>query len=404
MFCAVLCTASTLSGCSRIDENISITTEILPDYTGGLLPDNGADTAFSTDTDGDISVDGVTLTDNTTDNSRYIYSQLSDKEKEYYNIIRDAALSFESSAIFPENVDPELMKKVFVAVYNQEEEIFWLSSVFYRPNEAADRLKLSYRFDREDIPEMQRRIDEVSDRIFSQFTEETSDYEKLKAFHDHIVLNCTFSKDTEFANTIYGCLADGYAQCEGYAFAFDYLCSLADIDCFTVSGTNSEGSSHAWNIVRLEDMWYNVDCTWDDPILDPPDTEYLRHYYFLVSDSDISGVTHIPDNTYFSLPICSSGENYYKREGLFAQSADEGISMLSECAADALRAGRKDAGVRFADRQSYEKAITRLFDGHEIKKIITSANAAAERKVMTGRYVRYCNDVELIIHISMIFE
>ena len=35
------------------------------------------------------------------------------------------------------------------------------------------------------------------------------------------------------------------------------------------TGTNSNGKteSHAWNYVKLNDKWYAVDVTWDDPIL-----------------------------------------------------------------------------------------------------------------------------------------
>ena len=210
--------------------------------------------------------------------------------------------------------------------------------------------------------------------------------------------------DTDYANTVYGALCDGYAQCEGYAFAFDYLCSKAGIDCFTVSGTNSEGALHAWNIVKLDDMWYNVDCTWDDPILDPVDTDFIRYYYFLAADSDISGVTHFPDNSYFTYPICSSGENYYRREGYYAESGDEGAELLKKAALDALSCGRKDAGVRFSDEKAYKNAVNKLFDNGGIKQVFSVINGESDVKINEKKYVRYLNDEEFIIHITMISE
>lgn len=378
MICAVLCTIPAFSGCSRINENVAV-----------AVPDNYADSLSA---------------NSEFDESSYIYSSLSEKEREYYAILKDAVYNFESQAVFPEKLEPDILRKLFIGVYYQEEGLFWLTSMFYRPSGPSDTLKLTYRYSREDIPAMQAEIDTAADSIFSGFDENTSDYEKLKAFHDYIVLNCTFTKESEHANTLYGALADGYAQCEGYAFAFDYLCSLADINCYTVAGTNPEGEAHAWNMVNLDGMWYHVDCTWDDPILNPPDTEFIRYYYFLVCDSDISGVTHIPDNTYFSIPMCTSGENYYKREGYYAESASQGVDMLKSAAADALAMGRKDAGVRFSDRKAYEGAVSRLFDAKEIKKVFAYANASSDRKVLDGKYIRYCNDDELIIHISMIYE
>ena len=276
--------------------------------------------------------------------------------------------------------------------------------MFYRPTAPSDVLKLTYRFDKDDVPGMQKELDSVTDGIFSAFDMSTSDYKKLLAFHDHLVKNCTFTKDSEYGNTIYGGLFTGNAQCEGYAFAFDYLCALAGIDCFTVTGTNSQGEIHAWNIVKLEQMWYHVDCTWDDPILDPPDKEFIRYYYFLVSDADICGITHIPDETYFSLPVCTASANYYKRAGYYAENADEGISMLTECGAKALSEGGRNMAVRFSDRRAYERASSKLFEGKEIVQVLEKINADSPNKVQKSKYVRYLNDDELIIHISMIYE
>ncbi|MGN0643027.1 MAG: transglutaminase domain-containing protein [Huintestinicola sp.] len=377
---AVLCLTSILSGCSRISES-------LPEESAGpgsLSPNNE---------------------EKITDDSVYIYSLLSAQEQVYYDIFKEAVDNFAPSVTFPEVLEPDELRKLLVAVYNQEEEQFWLASLFFRPNTATNTLRLEYRFPQADIPRMQAEIDSVTDSIFSRFTEETTDYEKLKAFHDHLVLNCTFSKDTEYVNTIYGALVDGYAQCEGYAFAFDYLCMLADIDCFTVSGTNPEGELHAWNMVKLDGKWYHVDCTWDDPILDPPDTEFIRYYYFLVQDSDIIGATHIVDCTYFTPPMCTDGNSYYVRENLTASTAEEGIEILKQNAADVLLQGRKDAAVRFTNYEAYSSAVSKLFDSKKIREVFDAANSSgAPRKVKPGKYVRYCNDTEMIIHISMFYE
>jgi hypothetical protein len=51
--------------------------------------------------------------------------------------------------------------------------------------------------------------------------------------------------------------------CEGYAKAFQYLCNLGGLTCYTVTGTiagNMTGS-HMWNIVTLDGKNYLVDVT-----------------------------------------------------------------------------------------------------------------------------------------------
>ncbi len=381
------CAAFILSGCSRIDNS-------------GYY--NSAEIAGSS-----ISVSEAASVNGSSDSLdpyRYIYSQLTPKEKENYEILKNAVCSFESTAVFPEPLSPDELKKLFLAVYYQEEEIFWLTSMFFRPQEDSDTLNLTYRFPKADIASMQQEIDAAAEKILSSLDSEATDYEKLRTFHDYLVLNCSFSEDSKYANTIYGGLVDGYAQCEGYAFSFDYLCHKAGIPCLTSAGTNTDGLSHAWNMVMLDGMWYNVDCTWDDPILDPVDTGFIRHYYFLVSDSDISGVTHIPDNTFFSLPICASPDNYYLREGLYSDSGKDAANDLKDAALKALSIGRKDAAIRFSDRSAYNDAVKRLFDDKEIKQVLAYASSISDNKILKNKYIRYCNDDELIIHISMQYE
>ena len=54
-----------------------------------------------------------------------------------------------------------------------------------------------------------------------------------------------------------------------------------------VAGTaqNSEGTTevHAWNYVQIEQNWYAIDITWDDPIVieNAQLTEQQRYKYFL---------------------------------------------------------------------------------------------------------------------------
>ncbi|MDE6591686.1 MAG: hypothetical protein K2K57_01300 [Oscillospiraceae bacterium] len=374
---AFLLTLCVLSGCAEVEE-------VLPESAGTAV------SYVSSQAEGNTG--------------GYIYNQLSEKEREYYRIMRDAVYNFEEEAVFPEALPAETLRKIFVSVYYGENEVFWLDSVFYRHQSDSFTHKLDYRFTPEEVKSMQQEIDSKVSEIFSSIDSSATDYEKLLIFHDRLVTGCTFNDGTEYSNTIYGALVAGTAQCEGYAFTFEYLCKQAGIECFTVTGTNPQGALHAWNMVNLDGMWYHVDCTWDDPIFETPDPDFIRYYYFLACDSDIIGVTHIPDNTYFTFPICTSRENYYKREGLLAQSGEEGVQLLKSAAVAALANGRKDAAVRFADKRSYESAYTKLFDSKEIRDVFAYVNSVSPKRVLESRYVRYSNDDELIIHISMFYE
>ena len=117
-----------------------------------------------------------------------------------------------------------------------------------------------------------------------------SEYERVKAFHDYLVNNTTYGGTNNRMFTAGGALVDGYAVCDGYAMAFDLLCYLSGIECVRVTGY--AGESHAWNKVRVNGSWYNIDVTWDDPVSSRP---MLIYDYFLISDAAISR-DHIQDS------------------------------------------------------------------------------------------------------------
>ena len=337
-------------------------------------------------------------------NSRYIYYSLSEKERKFYDELKEAAENFLPSVTYSEEIDLQTARKIFIAVYNQEPELFWLDSIFFAPSESVQ--PLAYRFAPDEAERMSEELETVTDGIMAGLAD-ASDYEKIVAFHDYLVLNCTFSETDRYSGTAYGCICGGYAQCEGYAFAFKYLCSRAGINCITVTGSDTEGNSHAWNIAMLDGIWYNVDCTWDDPILDPPDTGFIRRYYLLVSNSEIIGKSHIINSEYFDYPVCyDSSRNYYSREGFMASDVSDGIAMLERSAYEALSAGLFNAEVRFDNSSAYYSASSQLFNFSDVSGVISRAasQCGMNGKINTRKYIRYLNDDLFIIHIKIISE
>lgn len=66
-----------------------------------------------------------------------------------------------------------------------------------------------------------------------------------------------------YAHSAYGALVEGKAVCDGYAKAFQLLCSYAGIESTIVFG-ESRSQSHAWNLVWFDGVPYYNDATWDD--------------------------------------------------------------------------------------------------------------------------------------------
>lgn len=136
----------------------------------------------------------------------------------------------------------------------------------------------------------------------------TSDYEKVKAIHDHLVIHVNYDyenleNDTlpDDAFTAEGALLKNSAVCEGYAKAFLYLCEKAGLQAELVYGIAKDDTHeeyHAWNQVCVDSLWYNIDVTWDDPFLNGEnvtDGSNMIYDYFLIPDSALEK-SHFPDH------------------------------------------------------------------------------------------------------------
>ncbi|MGN0368001.1 MAG: transglutaminase domain-containing protein [Wujia sp.] len=156
--------------------------------------------------------------------------------------------------------------------------------------------------------------DKVEEVLASIIKPGMSDYDKELAIHDYIVKNCKYgyvetSKD--YAYRAYGALVQKTAVCNGYAEAFALLLSCVGVENQIITGT-ADGELHAWNLVKLDGDWYQVDATWDDPL--PDRGSFVGHAYFNVTD-DIMDVRH--DWNKENFPACKSKtENYYVKNDL----------------------------------------------------------------------------------------
>jgi len=110
-----------------------------------------------------------------------------------------------------------------------------------------------------------------------------SDYQKVKKIHDYIINNSKYDTTLQ-KGSAYDLLVHKTAVCEGYALVAYRLFLAAGLESKIISGT-ADGQPHAWNIVKVDGKWYNIDVTWDDPVTSSG-RQVLRYDYFLKSDND----------------------------------------------------------------------------------------------------------------------
>ena len=142
------------------------------------------------------------------------------------------------------------------------------------------------------IEQAESYIQNIVDQIVEQ-TQNDSVVEKARRIHNWLVSSVSYEESEENKNRfeIYGALHDQRAVCEGYARSFKYLMEKVGVPCVLVSGTgtNSEGKSesHAWNYMQVNNEWYAVDVTWDDPVVvggETPGTNTLYRYFLKGSE------------------------------------------------------------------------------------------------------------------------
>lgn len=128
--------------------------------------------------------------------------------------------------------------------------------------------------------------------IYKQYVKESmSDYEKIVAAHKWLIQNVKYDKRLYtkgsipyVSHTAKGALQYGVAVCDGYSKAFMTIMEHYNIPCMMVTG-----GQHAWNLVKIKNKWYHVDCTYDDPIVNWSfNNTHVYKKYFLKTDAFMS--------------------------------------------------------------------------------------------------------------------
>lgn len=139
-----------------------------------------------------------------------------------------------------------------------------------------------------------KQIEQIRNNLVSNKTGNI--YQDIKMVHDYLVDNVKYDETISKQNiyNIYGALIGRNCVCEGYAKSFKYLLDGFGIPSTLVIGkaTNSEGISenHAWNYVQINNNWYAVDVTWDDPVINGGGNiaNSYKYKYFLKGENEFN--------------------------------------------------------------------------------------------------------------------
>ncbi len=228
----------------------------------------------------------------------------SDKLQEEYQTAIEA-FTYDNPDVFYIDVTKmyiniETIQKIFSTKYN----------VYI--NSAKDPTYLLDGFtSKEQIDQCESQVIAVKNQILNQIAGK-NDIEKMKYIHDYLVDTIEYDQTFTEKNiyNIYGALVSKTCVCEGYAKALQYLLNETELENIIITGTatNSDGKTenHAWNYVNINEKWYAIDTTWDDPIIVGGGklTNTIRYRYFLKGSSTMN------KNHFISTKFTSDGQDF----------------------------------------------------------------------------------------------
>lgn len=133
-----------------------------------------------------------------------------------------------------------------------------------------------------------------------------SDFEKVKAINEYIANRTQYSYQTKASpHAVYAILKENKGVCQAYALLAYRLLKASGLDVRYVTGFTKE--AHAWNLVKVDGKWYNLDVTYNDSDVTFNNIKFkiVKYDHFLLSDKVI-GKTHKRDAESKKLPKATS--------------------------------------------------------------------------------------------------
>jgi hypothetical protein len=245
---------------------------------------------------------------------RYYFECLSKEEAAVYDAMLSGLLHY-SKEIVCRGCTVSQVQKIYHFLKLDVPELFYIKNIRIRYfTEKASHCTVTpeYRFTisqtHDTLISMSRHCRELVDKY-----KQCSDFQKEKAIHDYIAMTVKY-KDTEapYSHEAPGAVLYQIGVCEGIAKAFKYLSDQLGLQSVVVFGASNEQGNecgHAWNLVKVNGVFYHIDTTFDTTI----SSSCIRYDYFNLSDADIQSSHHWDDE----LPECPKTFGIYEKMGCY---------------------------------------------------------------------------------------
>ena len=251
------------------------------------------------------------------------YARLSDKEKKIYAMFKKAADDY-NPHVSLSGLDlsrSEMDNRVWPAFFKDNPDIFWISAYSYEYDGGTDiieSVQFVYTRDKDQRDREQAAIDGRVAEIKAMIPEGADTYTKVKTVHDAIVTSTHYEVSPDDQNIV-SVLVNGKSVCAGYSKTMAYILKDLGVFCATVDGTAVGRGPHEWNLVKIDDAYYYIDVTWDDPEFADVtvNKDHIEHTYLNITTEELSK-NHVIEETLPGIAECTAvRDNYFIREGKY---------------------------------------------------------------------------------------
>lgn len=152
-----------------------------------------------------------------------------------------------------------------------------------------DSYAIVYAYKTQDTSYLNSRQTELYNKYLEVIDDYTSpsrsDCANELSIHDYLVAHIVYEEQEDTIYNAYDAMIKGKSVCSGYTEAFKTFMDILGIENAVLTGTAGD-QQHVWNMVKLDDEWYQVDVTWDDS--DESDAATVDHSYFNLTDADMA--------------------------------------------------------------------------------------------------------------------
>ena len=254
---------------------------------------------------------------------------------------------------------------------------------FYVMDKAANLYYLRLNFNISVSDDKYPSVDSIVKSAVAECNSKTdgSEYAKALWLHDWLLEQLEYDKTLKWSSAE-SALTRGLGTCQSYESAYAKLLTAAGIEN---SETRDTYDGHTWNAMKLDGLWYQTDCTWDDS----SDNWYSfdqRHLYFGLTD-ELMAIAHpghskIYTTDTYATRSTSLADNYFVRTGDAAKWA----KAYSDRIQKNLDAGKTEFEIT-ADNASYPPSISGIQNGitaYAINQMTWTTDKAAVTLNATG--------------------